>query len=86
MVDKVQNKALKCPFGHEYYKGEVLGNLPHGFGKLFNCCNKIPIKISSKTHKYEGYFRDGLFEGIGTLICKDDVKFEGSFSKGQRHG
>jgi hypothetical protein len=38
------------------------------------------------THKYERYFRDGLFEGTGTLICKDDVKFEGNFIKGQRHG
>jgi hypothetical protein len=81
-----ENEQLKCANGHECYKGETFNHLPHGHGTLVNCCSKMPFKVNPKTLKYSGAFKNGQFEGRGSLICKDNVKFEGSFSKGMRHG
>jgi hypothetical protein len=46
----------------------------------------MPFKVNPKTLKYTGSFNFGQFEGRGILICKDNVKFEGSFLKGLRQG
>ena len=57
----IENEQLKCPSGHECYKGETLSHLPHGYGTLVNCCNKIPFKVNPKTLKYTGCFKNGQF-------------------------
>ncbi|MCR5461660.1 MAG: hypothetical protein K6E87_01200 [bacterium] len=58
------------------YSGELLNDLPHGYG-IYETDNI----------KYEGYFRNGLFDLYGTLIDKNrKYKYIGSFNMGNKDG
>ena len=58
------------------YSGELLNDLPHGYGVY-----------ETDNIKYEGYFRNGLFDLYGTLIDKNrKYKYIGSFNMGNKDG
>lgn len=58
------------------YTGEIVNDMPHGYGVY-----------ETNTIKYEGYFRNGLFDVFGTLTDKvRKFKYIGSFDLGNKEG
>lgn len=84
-------KKLFCPEGHEYYEGIInKEGLPHGSGRLTPCCSSIPFSIGNNKLKdvefYQGKFRNGKFDGFGTLSYHGGIKYVGEFNRGYREG
>jgi hypothetical protein len=70
---EVKDKLL---FNGATYSGNIENDLPHGYGVY-----------ETNTIKYEGYFRNGIFDLYGTLIDKErKFKYEGSFDMGNKEG
>ena len=62
---------------NQRYEGEWLAGVP---------CGKGWYTSIDGTFSYEGYWRDGRYEGEGKLTWSDGTVYEGMFSDGQRGG
>ena len=70
---EVKNKTL---FNGANYTGNIENNMPHGFGIY-----------ETKNIKYEGYFKDGLFDLFGILTDKlINYTYTGEFKMGMKNG
>ncbi len=70
---EVNNKTL---FNGAIYSGNIENNIPHGYGVY-----------ETKNVKYEGYFKNGLFDLYGTLYDKIiKYKYTGEFKSGMKDG
>lgn len=72
--------AYKCKITYpnsDYYEGEVLDCMRHGYGTLY---------LSSGTLRYKGQYKEDKCCGTGTLIYKDEKVYVGEFLNGLRHG
>lgn len=62
------------------YEGDVKNCSPDGFGKL------VYLYKNSNIISYEGEFKNGLFNGKGTIKYKDGSIYTGEFKNGLRDG
>jgi hypothetical protein len=70
---EVKDKLL---FNGAKYNGDVKNNIPHGYGVY-----------ETQNIKYEGYFKDGIFDLFGILTDKvRKFKYIGSFKDGNKEG
>lgn len=51
--------------------------------ELSVCC--VAVR-SSASHKYEGNFKSGCFDGLGVFSRSDGTKYEGEFKDGNITG
>lgn len=51
-----------------------------------NGLNGRAVVISTNSHRYDGMFKDGQFEGLGVYSGKDGERFEGEWAAGKRSG
>ena len=63
------------------YEGYWDNNNYDGFGKVY-----FPPDDVRKRLSFEGYFKDGVASGNGTVIWVDGNKYEGEFKANIRHG
>jgi hypothetical protein len=62
--------------GESFYKGELVGNLAHGSGKLVNFDGEI----------YEGEWVNGKAQGFGRFSKRDGSYYEGQWLEDMQHG
>lgn len=73
MLDDIPNGEGVLKFSEtEEYKGTWIQGLAHGRGHL-----------KTNMIEYDGLFRDGLFDGIGTLKIKGKGTYTGKFAEGK---
>lgn len=69
-------QALTLDNGKINYNGYVVANKMSGFGKL----------TFENGDKYEGNFKNGIFNGQGTFTSASGWVYEGQFKNGLAHG
>lgn len=57
------------------YAGAFLGNRREGYGKM--------MWTAGRWKNYDGYWKDGVQHGHGTLVDRNDQEFSGTFSSGK---
>ena len=86
-TDTIESVQLYNSAGNLVYKGEIKGGRPHGKGKKY--CDDSELVL------YEGEFKDGYYDGEGTLYgygggsqCNGKVRcyYKGTFYIGLMHG
>ena len=84
MNDIYEKRKIYNSLGYLEYEGEYYKKKYSGFGKLYE-------GFSREKLIYEGFFKDGLYEGIG-ILRKFNIRggeyeeYLGSFKKGKYHG
>jgi len=53
---------------------------------MANCSNVCVCFTSKSSHRYEGDFSNGLFNGFGIFTRSDGMKYEGEFKDGNITG
>ncbi|XP_030006777.1 alsin isoform X3 [Sphaeramia orbicularis] len=72
--------VLKWPDGR-IYTGLFKNGLEDGFGEFLS-----PNKTLNKNDHYQGYWKEGKMNGLGTYRYASGEVYDGSFQDGMRHG
>lgn len=77
LTSLLNNKPLIATinFNNGIYEGAVVNNTPHGNGVL-----------TTDEYKYNGEFKNGLFDGYGILDHTYGFTYKGYYRKGRKHG
>lgn len=96
-AEKLKIKKIIYDNG-EFYEGEVLGNLRHGYGTLYSKTNKVIYQgewendlfnghgIRNNLNVMSGEFKEDFFYGDFNRLRGFWVKYEGGFLQGKKHG
>jgi hypothetical protein len=71
----IGNGTLTLITTNQFYEGDWEKGKPHGKG----------VYITPNKTKYEGYWKDGLFEGMGKLV-HEEREYEGYWGNGKKNG
>ncbi|MEC4807063.1 MAG: hypothetical protein SAJ12_11950 [Jaaginema sp. PMC 1079.18] len=69
-----------------YYRGQIVNGLRQGYGVYIFAQPAEGDEQTEFRDRYEGYFRNDVFEGQGKLIYRNDDRYEGQFRNGLPHG
>lgn len=96
-AEKLKIKKVLYDNG-DFYEGEVLGSLRHGYGTLYSKSNKVIYQgewendlfnghgIRNNLNVMTGEFKEGFFYGDFNKLRGFWVKYEGGFLQGKKHG
>lgn len=76
MINHKSKTTLTYDQGHIKYTGYVINHRMNGQGTL----------VYANGDKYEGDFKQGVFEGQGTFTSRTGWSYKGDFKKGQADG
>lgn len=76
MINHKSKTALTYDQGHIKYTGYVINHRMNGQGTL----------VYANGDKYEGDFKQAVFEGQGTFTSRTGWSYKGDFKKGQADG
>ena len=96
-----KNNNIEYICGENYYKGEIINEMPNGKGNLYNKDNILIFSgrfkdgkkigfgteyFNNKKIKYKGNFYNDKYDGLGILYYFEGSYYKGMFKNGLRHG
>lgn len=86
MNQKHHGKGTLVDVNGDSHEGMFEDGVPNGFGKRVYAFVMIDRELVKGKRSYEGYWKDGLYDGTGTYVVGNGETYVGEFQKGLYHG